>query len=264
MIDRFIQSLKDPAKLSLWITLLFFLGVILTGYMLFTLPQDMMRNQSIHILNMDMARAVFIKPGVVIVITFGLAIAAINIALKAKKETIVYLEKKKNDNNSSKSGDEEGSNDSTDVAAFRSLIQNANGQKEILQQGLNAICKQIEAGQGALYLTSESNGKRSLELKSGFALSLAESQVIRFEFGEGLIGQAGSSGQNLYLDEVPEGYIKIVSGLGTASPRYLLIVALKKENEVKGVIELATFTSLKESVRKQVDEMAQILANKIS
>jgi hypothetical protein len=113
-------------------------------------------------------------------------------------------------------------------------------------------------------LVTESEGKRILEVKYGFALTLAESQSIKFEFGEGLIGQAALSGQNLYLDEIPEGYIKIVSGLGTSSPRYLLIVPLKKENEVKGVIEIATFAPLKENTRKQVDEMAQILAGKIS
>jgi hypothetical protein len=264
MIDRFTQSLKDPAKLSLLLTFLFFIGILITGYVMYTLPQDMMWSQSIHILNMDMARSVFIKPAVVIVLTFGFAIAAISSALKAKKETIVYLEKKKDTTNSSQSGGENGNNDSADVASFRSLIQNLNNQKDILQQGLNAICKQVEAGQGAAYLATESEGKRVLEVKQGFALTLAESQSIKFEFGEGLIGQAALSGQNLYLDEVPEGYIKIVSGLGTSSPRYLFIVPLKKENEVKGVIEIATFAALKENMRKQVDEMAQILAGKIS
>jgi len=263
-MDRFIQLVKDPAKLSLLLTFLFFAGILITGYVLYTLPQDMMWSQSIHILNMDMARSVFVKPALVIVFTFGLAIAAISTALKAKKETIVYLEKKKNTSASSQAGGENGNTDSTDVASFRALIQNVSEQKEIIQQGLNAICKQLEAGQGAAYLVSESEGKRALELKYGFALALAESQSVKFEFGEGLIGQAASSGQNLYLDEVPEGYIKIVSGLGTSSPRYLFIVPLKKEKEVKGVIEVATFAPLKENVRKQVDEMAQILASKIS
>jgi hypothetical protein len=263
MIERINQSLKDPARLSLLLTLLFFIGILVTGYVVYTLPQQMMWSQAIHILNMDLARSVFIKPGIVIVITFGLAIAAISTALKAKKEIIVYLEKKKG-TNAAQTGSDGENTDSTDVAAFRSLIQGADNQKQILEQGLNAICQQTEAGQGALYLVSESDGKRVLELKQGYALSLAESQTIRFEFGEGLIGQAAASGQNLYLDEVPEGYIKIVSGLGTASPRYLFIVTLKKEGEVKGVMEIASFVALKENARKQVDEMAQIFAGKIS
>jgi hypothetical protein len=261
MIERFSQIVKDPGKLSRLITLFFFVGILVTGYVLFTLPQQMMWSQAIHILDMDMARGIFVKPGVILVITFALGVAAISTALKAKKETIVYLEKKKDSSGSSQSGSGSESTDSTDVASFRLLIQNTNVQSEIIQKGLNAICKQVEAGQGALYLT---NDNRQAELKSGFALQMAESQSIRFEFGEGLIGQAASSGQNLYLDEVPEGYIKIISGLGTASPRYVFIIALKKENVVKGVIEIATFTALKESTRKQLDEMAQILAGKIS
>ena len=142
-------------------------------------------------------------------------------------------------------------------------MQNVKGQKEILQQGLNYIANKLDAGQGAVYLVSQEENKRVLELKIGYALNMGESQTIKFEFGEGLIGQAASSGKNLYIDEVPEGYVKVISGLGSASPRYLLIVTLKKDGEVKGVIELATFGALKEATRTQVDEMAQVLATKI-
>ncbi len=262
-MERFIQSVKDPAKLSLILTFLFFAGMLISAYVVYTLPQNMQWSQAINILDMNMARIIFLKPIAFVVITFGIGVAAVNVALKAKKETIVYLEKKKNDS-SSLSGSQDGSTDSTDVASFRSLIQNLNNQKELVQQGLSAICKQLEAGQGAAYLSTQEDGKKSLVLKYGYALNISDSNVVRFDYGEGLVGQAASSGQNLYLDEVPEGYIKIVSGLGTASPRYLFIVALKKDNEVKGVIEIATFAPLKESVRKQTDEMAQILAGKIS
>jgi GAF domain len=263
MIDRFIGIFKNPARLSLLLTFFFFVGILCTAYVLYTLPQQMMWSQAIHILDMNMARSVFITPALAMIFTFLMAIAAIAVALKSKKETIVYLEKKKGDLTTSHAGSESGSTDSADVASFRISIQQVNEQKEILQKGLNFICKQFEVGQGAIYLTAEEEGKRTLELKSGYALSMGESQTVRFEFGEGLIGQVASSGKNIYLDEVPEGYIKIVSGLGTASPRYLFIAPLKREGEVKGVMEIATFSALNERVRVQMEEMGQILASKI-
>lgn len=265
MIDRFIGIFKNPARLSLLLTFFFFVGILCTAYVLYTLPQQMMWSQAIHILDMNMARLVFITPALIITFTFVMAIAAIALALKSKKETIVYLEKKKNDLTASQTGGTEGAGtDSADVASFRLSIQQVNEQKEILLKGLNFIGKQFEVGQGAIYLIAEEDGKRTLELKSGYALSMGESQTVRFEFGEGLIGQAASSGRNIYLDEVPEGYIKIVSGLGTASPRYLFIAPLKKEGEVKAVMEIATFSALNEKVRIQIEEMGQILASKIS
>ena len=67
-----------------------------------------------------------------------------------------------------------------------------------------------------------------------------------------------------YVDDVPDGYIKIVSGLGSASPRHLLIVPVKKNNQVLGIIELASFTEVSEDQRKFVEEAAQLLANKIA
>ena len=71
----------------------------------------------------------------------------------------------------------------------------------------------------------------------GYALSIGESTVIKYEIGEGLIGQSAASGNTLYVDDVPDGYIKIVSGLGSASPQHLLIVPVKK-NKLQDTIYL--------------------------
>jgi len=66
------------------------------------------------------------------------------------------------------------------------------------------------------------------------------------------------------VDEVPEGYIAIVSGLGVASPRYLLIVPMKKEEEVRGVVEFANFAPVNDAQRSRVEEMVQVLAEIIN
>ena len=143
-------------------------------------------------------------------------------------------------------------------------MQQAKSEKEILQSGVQAICKQLDAGQGALYLTKEEAGKRKDELKIGYALTIGESTIISYEFGEGLIGQSAAGARTLYVDDVPEGYIKIISGLGSASPRYLLIVPLKSNEHVNGVLEIASFHAITEDQRKFVEESAQLVAEKIS
>ncbi len=90
-------------------------------------------------------------------------------------------------------------------------------------------------------------------------MNLGESASIEYEFGEGLIGQAAVEGRTLYVDDIPEGYIKIISGLGSASPKHLLIVPVKNQKETLGVIEIASFTDLTEDKRKFVEEAAQLL-----
>jgi methyl-accepting chemotaxis protein len=49
-----------------------------------------------------------------------------------------------------------------------------------------------------------------------------------------------------------------------ASPKYLLIVPVKQDEKVIGVMEIASFTPVTEDQRKFVEESAQIVAEKIS
>jgi putative methionine-R-sulfoxide reductase with GAF domain len=87
---------------------------------------------------------------------------------------------------------------------------------------------------------------------------------LSYEFGEGLIGQSAAGARTLYVDDIPEGYIKIISGLGSASPKYLLIVPMKQQDHATGVLEIASFIPLSEDQRKFVEESAQLIADRLS
>jgi methyl-accepting chemotaxis protein len=126
------------------------------------------------------------------------------------------------------------------------------------------LCRQLEAGQGALYELVRDDQKRFLELRTGYALSIGESALIRFEFGEGLVGQVAATGQTLYVDDVPEGYITILSGLGSSSPRYVLLAPVKSGDQVTGVIEIASFTKTSEDQRRFIQEAANLIGEKLS
>lgn len=259
---KILQTLKDSSKLSLVVTTVFFAGILVSAYQLYTLQQNLIYSQAIYVLDSTLARMVILKPSVIILVSFALGIYAINLAQKSVRQVTVFVDKKKEELTEEQRA-AEGEGESLDVASFRKAISTASA-KDVLQQGLQIICKQLEAGQGAVYHAIQEGSQRWLELKHGYALSLGESQTIRFEFGEGLVGQVASSGRSIYLDEVPEGYINIVSGLGKASPRYLFIAAIKKNEEVKGVVEIATFKSLSESSRKEIEMMIQVLTEKLN
>src|SRR6478609_4190381 len=265
MINRILNALKDPARLSMVATVIFFAGILASAYVMYTLPHDMMFSQAIDVHNMSLARGVFMKLFIVTGITFLIGIAAINISARVKKEVIVYREKKKEvEDTEGRSTNNEGELESRDTSSFRNAIQQLKSEKEIFQEGLNQLCKQIDAGQGALYKVVTLNDKSVLQMESGFAISIVESNVIRFELGEGLVGQTAAFGKSMYIEEVPAGYINVMSGLGSASPKFLFIIALKKSGEVKAVVELATFAPLKESLRKQLEEMAQVLVERLN
>ena len=80
----------------------------------------------------------------------------------------------------------------------------------------------------------------------------------------GLVGQVGSTGQSLFVDDIPEGYITILSGLGSASPKFVVLTPEKSNEKVSGVVEIASFTRTTDDQRKFVEEAARLMGEKLS
>ena len=68
-----------------------------------------------------------------------------------------------------------------------------------------------------------------------------ESVPEGFFRGEGLLGQAAKDRRVMVVDDVPEGYLSVASGLGGALPRHLLILPVKLKGAVGAVMELGYF-----------------------
>ncbi|MTI21339.1 GAF domain-containing protein [Fulvivirga sp. RKSG066] len=163
--------------------------------------------------------------------------------LKNRNEEIIYVEKKRSRDNENDDSDDHGDSGSTLSTSFLTdILKSEKDEQKILDKSLHGICKKLEAGIGVIYTYKKSEDKRLLELKSSYALSLGESQTISYELGEGLVGQAAKEQKGLIVDDIPQGYIKIVSGLGSASPTHLLIHPILSEEDLYGVIEIASFT----------------------
>lgn len=190
-------------------------------------------------------------------VTGGLSLV---LALRHQKEIIVFKNRNVQEENDLLKDTSNQTQSTFNLAEVRKAIA-ANSKEDVLN-GLKSICKQLEAGQGALYTVQEDETQKWIELTGGYALSIGENASIRFDMGEGLIGQAAVEGKTFYIDDIPDGYMKIASGLGMASPRYLLIVPLKKEDTVVGVMEVSSFKPLHETQRKFVEEAAQLLSAK--
>jgi hypothetical protein len=234
----------DLQRISLALAVLYFVSLAITAYALYS--AEIVRGTA------------FIWSTLVITVLLGAA--SLVLALRQTKETIVFKERDK----TQESGDNLSANTAEagtiDLTEVNRLSQ--RGGKDIVINGLKIVCKQLEAGQGAFYTIKEEEGARWVELMGGYALSISESNILKFDMGEGLIGQAAAEGRSLYIDEVPEGYMKIASGLGMASPRYLFIVPVKKEEAIIGVLEISTFKPVTDQQRKFVEEAARLLGSK--
>jgi methyl-accepting chemotaxis protein len=247
--------LNDRFKVNLILAVLFILGIGVSLYFIYSLPANLRLA--------DGFQPAFVKVYIVIGLTLVLGAAAIIVSLRYKKEILVYRDRIIDTKQAERDAAEQAGKTTISLENVISQLRHSTDEKSVLQSGLQTICKQLEAGQGAVYSVKESEGKRKVELKGGYALNIGESAVISFEFGEGLVGQSAATGKTLYIDEIPDGYINIISGLGSASPRYLLIVPMKHKEEVLGVLEIASFTPISEDQRKFAEEATQLIAEKV-
>ncbi len=86
----------------------------------------------------------------------------------------------------------------------------------------------------------------------------------RIPWGEGLIGAAAMERKGYYTDKIQDGYLTITSGLGKANPNYLLIEPLIWNEQVFGIIEIASFKDMEEYKIQFVQRVAENIATTIN
>ncbi len=129
------------------------------------------------------------------------------------------------------------------AARFSDLLrQHRNADVSALGQVfISELVKYLQANQGGLFVLDGADEAACLELVAAYAYDKKRHAERRLDVGEGLLGQCVREGEPIYLEEIPDQYVFITSGLGEATPGCLLLVPIRLEEEVLGVVELAAF-----------------------
>ncbi len=154
------------------------------------------------------------------------------------------------------------------LANFAEILRNNNDNiEELSYQIISQLVKYMEANQGALFVLTEpdDNEDPKIILEAAYAFERRKRLNKEIRIGEGLVGQSVQEGDTIYLTEVPEGYVEIKSGLGETLPRCILIVPLKINEVIKGVVEIASIKPIPkyriEFVEKLGENIASTIAN---
>lgn len=153
------------------------------------------------------------------------------------------------------------------IAKFADILRSSQDNvNELADTVIAELIKYINANQGAIFLLNEKehshNNKKHNELNliASYAWGKKKYGKQTIIIGEGLVGQCAQEQDTLYYTDVPDNFVKIRSGLGEANPRCILIVPLKFNEELLGVVELASFKVLDSFEVEFVEQLAENIA----
>ncbi len=146
------------------------------------------------------------------------------------------------------------------------LRQNNQNLDELSFAALKYLIDYMGAVQGAIFIKNDDDPQNIYyELSSAIAYGREKLLDCKIKPEEGLVGRCASEELTIYLTEIPENYPRIKSGLGGATPNVIIVVPMRSNQEMMGVIELISFKYLEEYeinyIEKVGDDMASTIAN---
>lgn len=253
-------------RLNVIITVFFVLGILFSAFNLYNLPTQLEKiSGRIDLSVINELSPVLNQTYFIIGLTLALGLGSIILALyllnyTKTSEKIIYVEKSETHQQDLDKKDETArkENLAKQIKDIQSGVKDVKDKKEKYEKVLSKLCMKIEASQGLIYEVFKEKNKRYIQLYTSFAYNLPDSELIKYEFGEGLAGQVAKEKKKINIDDIPEGYITIISGLGSSSPNHLAILPVIDNDEVIYVVEIASFNKISESDENLIAEALKL------
>ena len=145
----------------------------------------------------------------------------------------------------------------TNLARFSRMLQGERDLATVSNLIMSELAPLVNAQYGVFYVTKREEDETKLELVASYGAEGADDLKQEFHLREGLIGQAAADRRPILLKDVPPDFIRIGSGLGHATPANVNILPALFEDEVKAVIELASFNDFSETHQNFLDQLME-------
>ncbi|MER6303009.1 HAMP domain-containing protein [Kitasatospora sp. NPDC001539] len=153
----------------------------------------------------------------------------------------------------------------SNLARISGLMQGRRDLALVAELIMDELTPLVSAQYGAFYLAEETDEGTYLNLISSYAHP-DEAVGSRFKLGQSFVGQAARSKRTIAVSDLPAGYVTVSSGLGRTEPVDLVVLPIVVEEQVLGVIELATvhsFTQVHRDFLEQLREAIGVNVNTI-
>ena len=151
------------------------------------------------------------------------------------------------------------------LAQFHALVRQHNQDlHDLCYSVLSQLIRYVNANQGSVFILHEEEQQKYLQLEASYAYNRKKYLEKTLQPGQGLAGQAFLEKEPIYLKEIPANYVSITSGLGEAPPTALLIQPLIVNEQVVGVLELASFHEIPAFVQQFIQKVAESLGGAVA
>ncbi len=184
---------------------------------------------------------------------FGKTLLALKESMrKARNEELKYAEE-----NQKRQYQNEG------IAKFSEIMRShSDSLSELADEFIKNIVRYLEAIQGGLFLIDEEKPE-VMNLAAAFAYNRKKYLSRTIKIGETLVGTCAQEKKTTHLNELPENYIEITSGLGETPPSNLLLVPIMHEELLIGVLEMASLKAFQSIQIQLCEKICDSLASTI-
>ena len=147
----------------------------------------------------------------------------------------------------------------TNLARFSRMLQGERDLATVSNLIMSELAPLVNAQYGVFYVAKREEEETRLELVASYGAESHETLKAEFNLREGLVGQAAADKRAILLEDVPGDFIRIGSGLGHAAPANINILPALFEDDVKAVIELASFSEFNETHQNFLNQLMELI-----
>ncbi len=136
------------------------------------------------------------------------------------------------------------------------ISETMRGDQRLEQLGENILkflAEYLDAHAGVAYVGEGAEFRRL----AGYGVEADGGAPSGFKWGDGLLGQAAKDRRTVLIQDPPEGYIRLASGLGRGSPGSLVIAPIAADGVVNAVLELGFFRPIDASAKDLLDRVSE-------
>jgi two-component system sensor histidine kinase/response regulator len=144
------------------------------------------------------------------------------------------------------------------VAELAPQMQTATSFADLSHVLLAGLAKRLGVAQGSVYRADAAASQ--VVLCGAYARPASSALPAKIAFGDGLVGQCALEQATIELDQPRAGYLTAASVLGGGDPATILILPVKNNDVLIGVVELALLQPLSAEGRALIDNLLPMLA----